>query len=72
MQQTCCQSNVEVPPDMHLLDMVLEDSQDAEEISHASQHSSCPQGSRANCLSLEGQIFDCSDYKQANKYQLTI
>jgi len=27
---------------------------------------------KGNCLSLEGQIFDCSDYKQANKYQSTI
>jgi len=27
---------------------------------------------KGNCLSLEGQVFDCSDYKQANKYQLTI
>ncbi len=27
---------------------------------------------KGNCLSLEGQVFDCSDYKQADKYQSTI
>jgi len=27
---------------------------------------------KGNCLSLEGQIFDCSDYKQADKYQSTV
>ena len=27
---------------------------------------------KGNCLSLEGQIFDCSDYKQADKYQTTV
>jgi len=27
---------------------------------------------KGNCLSLEGQVFDCLDYKQANKYQSTV
>jgi len=27
---------------------------------------------KGNCLSLEGQVFNCSDYKQANQYQSTI
>jgi len=27
---------------------------------------------KGNCLSLKGQVFDCLDYKQADKYQSTI
>jgi len=27
---------------------------------------------KGNCFSLKGQVFDCSDYKQADKYQSTM